>query len=102
MREADGYARGSGNEFMLGVLCGAAVGAAVGLLLAPRAGSELRTQLADSAERFSKKAADTYSRASDVVNDLVGRGREAAERGREKFEEVRANVASRASAMEES
>ena len=93
MREADYNSnnRSHGSEFMLGVLCGAAVGAAVGLLLAPRAGSELRGQIADSAERIGRKAADTYSRASEAMNDIVSRGRDAAERGRDKFEEVRSN-----------
>ena len=94
MHEADVYAgaeRRHGGDFMMGLLCGAAVGAAVGLLLAPRAGSELRNQLAGSAERWGRQAADTYSRASEAVSDFVDRGREAARRGRDKYEEARSN-----------
>jgi gas vesicle protein len=101
MYEADTYTQGrSGNEFMIGLLCGAAVGAAVGLLLAPKTGAELRSQLADTAERFRRGASDTYDRASQTmkdsyssaagqVNDLMDKGREAVRRGRETFEEAR-------------
>lgn len=105
----EGETRGGG--FLMGVVCGAAVGAAVGLLLAPRSGAELRGQIADGAERFRRQAADAANRASSTINDivsrgrdaaargretvsdLVDRGRDAAERGRESFEEVRANFA---------
>ena len=94
MHEADVYTdsgRHYGGDFMMGLLCGAAIGTAVGLLLAPRPGAELRSQLAGSAERWGRQAADTYSRASDAVTDFVDRGRDAARRGRDKFDEVRSN-----------
>ena len=94
MHEADVYTdsgRHYGGDFMMGLLCGAAIGAAVGLLFAPRPGAELRTQLSGSAERLGRQAADTYARASDAVNDFVDRGREAARRGRDKFDEVRSD-----------
>jgi len=38
---------GGTGTFILGMLCGAAVGAAVGLMFAPRPGAEMRAQLAD-------------------------------------------------------
>jgi gas vesicle protein len=78
-----------GGDFMMGMLWGAALGAAVGLLFAPRAGSELRGQLAQQADRLRRRASDGYSKASDTMNDLVDRGREAVDRGREKFDEAR-------------
>lgn len=83
----------AGGGFLLGVICGAAVGAAVGLLMAPRTGADLRGQIADTAQRFRRQASKTVDRATETVNDLVERGRDAAERGRESFEEVRANFA---------
>jgi gas vesicle protein len=82
-----GYGRG--NEFMIGLLCGTAVGAAIGLLLAPKSGAELRSQLADSADKLRRKAGDTYDQASGAVNDMVDKGRDAVKRGREKFDEAR-------------
>jgi gas vesicle protein len=69
---------GGGNEFMIGLLCGTAVGAAIGLLLAPKSGAELRTQLADSADRLRKKAGETYDQASGTISQMVDKGRGAA------------------------
>ncbi|MEO7192326.1 MAG: YtxH domain-containing protein [Vicinamibacterales bacterium] len=90
---------------MIGLLCGTAVGAAIGLLLAPKSGAELRTQLADSADRLRRKAGETYDQASGTVNDLVDRGksamddvvdkgRDAVRQGREKFDEARSEFKS--------
>jgi gas vesicle protein len=80
-----------GNEFLIGLLCGTAVGAAVGLLLAPKPGAELRTQLADSAQRFRRRAEDTYEQASGAVNDMMEKGKKAVRRGKDKFDEARAD-----------
>jgi gas vesicle protein len=72
MHSSDSYNdsnTGSGNEFFIGLLCGCAVGAAIGLLMAPKTGVEMRQTLAESAERFRRKASDTYSDASEKVSD---------------------------------
>ncbi len=100
-----------GGRFLVGVICGAAVGAAVALLFAPRSGADLRGQIVDGAQRVGRQAADASNRASSTINemvsrgkaaaergreaanDLVERGRDAAERGRASFEDVRANFA---------
>jgi len=63
----------SGNHFLAGMLCGVAIGAVAGLLLAPRRGAELREQVADSMNRASRRAVDTYSKASETMNDIAGR-----------------------------
>src|SRR5262249_37189775 len=63
----------SGSHFLVGILCGAAIGAVAGLLLAPRRGAELREQMADSMNRASRRAADTYTKASETMNDIAGR-----------------------------
>jgi gas vesicle protein len=94
---------GGGNEFMIGLLCGTAVGAAIGLLLAPKSGAELRNQLADSADRLRRKAGETYEQASGTVSEMVDKGRSVAEdamdkgrdalrQGRDKFDEARNDV----------
>ena len=62
-----------GNHFLAGMLCGVAIGAVAGLLLAPRRGRELREQVADSMNRASRRAADTYTKASETMNDIAGR-----------------------------
>ena len=80
---------GNGHDFLYGLVAGAAIGAAIGLLLAPKTGAELRQQLGASAERLRQQADETYHRAADAVDDLVGQGRKAVQVGREKFEEAR-------------
>ena len=77
------------GSFVAGLLFGAAVGAALGVVLAPRSGAETRRQLAASGERIREEANRTYSRASQGVNQLVSRGREAIDRGREAFDRTR-------------
>jgi len=76
------YASGSQGRFLAGVLCGAAVGAALGVMFAPRAGAETRRQLAESSNRLRETANRTYSQASEGVNQIVSRGREAVDKGR--------------------
>lgn len=81
------------DNFVMGLLCGAAVGTAVGLLLAPKAGSELRHQIYESGGRLKQSAADGYTAAagkvSTVVGDLVERGKKAAQRGQDTYTQVR-------------
>lgn len=79
------YGEKNGSGFMLGLLCGAAFGAMLGLMLAPKSGSELRRTIYDSTEDLRKKA----SHASQVVNETVAKGREAVERGRRAYDDVR-------------
>jgi len=89
--------RNSGGGFVMGLLCGAALGAAVGLLLAPKAGSELRQQIYDTIGRVRKSATDGYASAvetvSGAVGDVVERGKKAAQRGVETYEQVRQSAA---------
>ena len=60
-----------GGGFVFGLLVGAALGAAVGLMFAPKAGSELRQTLYDSTGDIRKKATDAYGQATQTVNDYV-------------------------------
>lgn len=80
---------GRAGTFLIGMLCGAAVGAAIGMMLAPKAGSELREQLWTSTEGLRHKASNAYEGASGVVNDVIARGRRAVDAGRETFQRNR-------------
>jgi gas vesicle protein len=93
-----------GGSFIFGMLCGAAIGAAIGLMFAPRAGAETRAQLAkqterlrrnamEQADRLRQRAGDMYGTASEAINDVVSRGREAFDVGREAFQRSRPNGA---------
>ena len=88
---------GGMGTFVLAMLCGAAVGAAVGMMFAPKPGAEMRQQLADQTERLRQRAAEqadrlrqrateVYNGASDTINDVMARGRAAINVGREVFE----------------
>jgi hypothetical protein len=82
-----------GGGFLIGLLCGTALGAAIGLLFAPKAGSEVRQRLLDSTGDIRRKAAETYEEASEQVNTMVSKGRQAVDRGREAFETARQSAA---------
>ena len=87
MRHEQAY--NNGHEFLYGLLAGTAIGAAIGLLLAPKTGAELRQKLGESAERFKHQADDAYRRAAGAVNEVVGQGRKMAEGAREQYEGAR-------------
>ncbi len=78
-----------GGGFLIGLLCGTALGAAVGLMFAPKAGSELRQTLYESTGDIRKKAYDAYGQATEQVNNYVAKGKQAVERGREAFDSAR-------------
>jgi hypothetical protein len=71
-----------GGSFLMGLLAGTVLGAGLGMLFAPRAGSELRNQLSEQAGRLRSTAGDAYSQASGKVNQMVDKGREAYDRAR--------------------
>jgi hypothetical protein len=57
-----------GHPIAIGFLAGAAVGAGLGLLLAPNKGSEVRHQLADRAKHVGSVGHDAYCRCRDTVS----------------------------------
>jgi len=75
-----------GGSFLMGLLAGTVLGAGLGMLFAPKAGSELRsqlgTQLADQTGRIREAADQGYQQASEKVSQMVDRGREAYDRAR--------------------
>jgi gas vesicle protein len=86
----DRYDNEGGGGFMMGLLTGTVLGAGLGMLLAPKAGTELRGQLGEQARNLGTKATDQYRRASEAASgwaergrDLVGQAREAINRGAE-------------------
>ena len=87
----------SGGGFLLGLLCGAALGAAIGLMFAPKAGSEMRQRLYDSTGDIRRKAHETYEQATEQANNIVSKGRQAVDRGRDAFENARQAAANQAS-----
>ena len=74
---------GGGGGFMMGLLTGTVLGAGLGMLLAPKAGNELRGQISEQARNLGTKATDQYRRASEAASGWAERGREIVEKGRE-------------------
>src|SRR6185436_8711358 len=90
MAEFDRYDNGSGGGFVMGLLAGTVLGAGLGMLLAPKAGSELRGAIGEQARNLGNKASEQYRRASDSASgwaekgrDFVNQAREAVTRGAE-------------------
>ena len=71
-----------GGSFLMGLLAGTVLGAGLGMLFAPRPGSELRTQLGDQASKLRTTAGGAYSQVGERVTQMVDRGREAYDRAR--------------------
>ena len=71
-----------GGSFLMGLLAGTVLGAGLGMLFAPKTGSELRSQIGEQAGRLRSTATDTYQQASEKVSQIVDRGREAYDRAR--------------------
>lgn len=70
------YHEGGGSSFVMGLLTGTVLGAGLGMLFAPRPGSELRRNLSEQAGNISNKASEGYRRASDTAGQWAERGRE--------------------------
>jgi gas vesicle protein len=82
-----------GGSFLMGLLAGTVLGAGLGMLFAPKTGSELRSQLGEQAGRLRTQATDGYQQASEKVSQgyqqatekvsqIVDRGKEAYDRAR--------------------
>src|SRR5919198_3630827 len=88
---ADGYDRfdnetGGGGSFVMGLLTGTVLGAGLGMLFAPKSGSELRSQLSEQAGNLANSASEQYRRATETATEWAERGREA---GREMYDKAR-------------
>ena len=81
--EYDRFEREEGSgSFLMGLLAGTVLGAGLGMLFAPKAGTELRGQLGEQATRLRSSANDAYGAATEKVSQMVDRGREAYDRAR--------------------
>jgi len=75
------YESGSGGAgFVVGLLTGTALGAGLGMLFAPKSGSELRGKISESATHMGEKGRVIVDKARDAVS----RGSEEARRLGEK------------------
>jgi gas vesicle protein len=77
---ADSYERydteNGGGGFVIGLLAGTVLGAGLGMLLAPKSGSDLRGQIGEQARQLGSKANEQYRRASETATNWAERGRD--------------------------
>jgi gas vesicle protein len=76
MAEYDRYDSESSGGFMMGLLTGVVLGAGIGMLLAPKPGSELRGTLGEQARNLGERANEGYRRASETAGTWAERGKE--------------------------
>jgi gas vesicle protein len=84
----------SGSNFMLGILTGAFVGAAVALLFAPKTGNEMRAQLGEQ----YRGLADRVGEQTEHLRSTAGQLRE---QGRERIKQVSSQLSDRMSSTGE-
>jgi gas vesicle protein len=72
-REDEGNGSGS---FVMGLLTGAVIGAGLGMLFAPKAGSDLRNQLSEQAGSLANQAQDGLRKVTENAGDWADRGRD--------------------------
>ena len=83
-----------GGSFLMGLLAGTVLGAGLGMLFAPKAGSETRKQLSEQATRLRSTAGDTYHQASEKINQASEKVSQMVDRGREAYDRARAGSGS--------
>jgi len=87
MAETQGGGGGGGDKLVY-FLIGAGIGAITALLFAPKAGSELRSEIADATRKgldyardtgreIGERASDYYQTGVDRASDLTSRGKDA-------------------------
>jgi gas vesicle protein len=78
--------QGQMNHSMMAFVWGAAIGAGVALLVAPRSGHDTRRQLGDAARRLGNTAKSKLDHAKSTVQDGVDTVNEAIHAGRSAFQ----------------
>ena len=80
---------GGGVSFVMGLLTGTVLGVGLGMLFAPKAGSELRNQLSEQAGALANQAQEGYRKAAENAGQWAEKGKEAAgewvERGKDMY-----------------
>src|SRR5215510_16058463 len=82
-----------GGSFIIGLLTGTVLGAGLGMLFAPKAGSELRNQLSEQAGNLKNQASEGYRKAAESAGQWAQSGREVAtelaDRGRDLYDKAK-------------
>jgi gas vesicle protein len=75
--------RGAGVGLVTGLLVGTVFGLGLGILPAPKSGSELRGQIRQQAQSLRRRTVDQSRRAGERASEWAARGRHLVDRGRD-------------------
>ena len=97
---ANGYERSDNYDggiiFVMGLMAGAVLGAGLGMLFAPKTGSDLRKQLSEQAATLASQAQEGYRKVAANAGQLAEKGKAAAsgwaERGKDMYGNAREAV----------
>ena len=82
----------SGSKVLMGILAGAAAGAALGLLFAPEPGVEMRKKIGEGSKDLATNLKEKFSELVDGIADKYESAREGASellhKGKDKFSSV--------------
>lgn len=79
------------TKLILGLVGAAAVGVAVGILLAPETGADTRKKIAGTAGDWGNSLGDLFSSAKEGVGNLRRKGADLAAKTAETYSDVREN-----------
>ena len=85
-----------GGSFVMGLLTGTVLGAGLGMLFAPKAGSELRNQMREQAGNLANTASDGYRRAAETAGHYANRAADTANQYVERGRDMASDLAGRA------
>jgi gas vesicle protein len=77
------------TTFILGLVGAAAVGVALGMLLAPEAGSNTRQKIADTADDWGHSLGDLFSSAKESVSNLARKGEDLGGQAADRYNNVK-------------
>jgi gas vesicle protein len=79
----DRYDNEGGGGFMMGLLTGTVLGAGLGMLLAPKAGADLRGAIGEQARNWGSAASEQYRNVREQAGPLMDRGRDMVNQARD-------------------
>lgn len=77
------------TKMILGLVGAAAVGVAIGLLLAPEPGANTRKKIADTAGDWSNSLGDLFSSAKESVTNMRRKGSDLASQAADRYADVK-------------
>lgn len=78
----------SRTQLILGLVGAAAVGVAIGMLLAPETGTDTRKRIANTAGDWGNSLNDLFSNAKDSVSNWRQKGKDVASQAANRYSDV--------------